>query len=180
MPPPVEWSPLSDALASPDSEDGGNERDLTSRRQPFVQDRMSKRWPPSLVRVRAARVAGGAACALFLGLMMAEASVPRAYSELAAVQWVLLLFAPTPRRARSGPSEPRWATRLLMLELSAVYLFAGLGKLVERGWWGGEAVVRVLRSPHYGGVLDRDLEEAAGLGGDDRRTRRGHAQAAAA
>ncbi|WAS99148.1 HTTM domain-containing protein [Nannocystis punicea] len=91
---------------------------------------------------RAGRVAAAGLFALLVGL---EASSPRAYAELAALQWVFVALAPLGRRG------PRWAARLMMLQLSAVYVFAALSKLVEgTSWWTGEAVVLVFRSSHQG------------------------------
>ncbi|MDC0720227.1 HTTM domain-containing protein [Nannocystis bainbridge] len=91
---------------------------------------------------RAARVATAAVFALLVGL---EASAPRAYAELAALQWGFVAAAPT------GPRGPRWAARLMMLQLSAVYVFAALSKLAGgTSWWTGEAVVLVFRSAHQG------------------------------
>lgn len=86
--------------------------------------------------------------ALYLGLSLLEASPPRAYGELAMVQWPLLALAPV------GPPErlaPRWGTRLVMLQLSAVYCYAALAKLVEGpGWRDGEAIALISRSQFYG------------------------------
>lgn len=91
---------------------------------------------------RTGRVTTAALFGLLVGL---EASPPRAYAELAALQWLFVALAPT------GPRGPRWTARLLMLQLSAVYVFAALSKLFEgTGWWSGEAVVLVFRSARQG------------------------------
>ncbi|MCY1062455.1 HTTM domain-containing protein [Nannocystis sp. SCPEA4] len=91
---------------------------------------------------RTARVLAAGLFALLVGL---EASTPRAYAELAVVQWGLVALAPL------GRVGPRWATRLMMLQLSAVYVFAALSKLVEgTSWWTGEAMVLIFRSSHQG------------------------------
>lgn len=86
--------------------------------------------------------------ALFLTLSLLEASPPRAYGELAMVQWPLVALAPV------GPPDrlaPRWGTRLVMLQLSAVYVYAALAKLVEGpAWRDGEAIVLISRSAFYG------------------------------
>lgn len=119
-------------------------------------------WPPPLPLVaamvallvvalglvaanRGGRAARAMAAGLFVGLVALEASGPRAYAELAAIQWVLVAMAPI------GGTKPRWATRLMMLQLTSVYGFAALSKMFEgTGWWSGEAVVWVLRSTHQG------------------------------
>lgn len=94
---------------------------------------------------RGGRAARASAAGLFALLVGFEASSPRAYAELAALQWSFVALAPV------GRTGPRWATRLLMLQLSAVYVFAGLSKLAEgTAWWSGDAVVWIFRSSHQG------------------------------
>ncbi|MCB9569766.1 MAG: HTTM domain-containing protein [Myxococcales bacterium] len=105
-------------------------------------------------RVRAATLAAFVLFGLLVGI---EAAVPRAYAELALIQWGLLVFAPGPPARLEGGAErveAPWASRLVVLQLASVYVFAGLAKLVGgAGWWSGEAVLHVLRSPHYGDHL---------------------------
>ena len=94
------------------------------------------------------RVARFAVVALLLALSVMEASPPRAYGELAMVQWPLVALAPVGPATAVGP---RWATRLVMLQLSAVYCYAALAKLVEgAGWRTGDAVALISRSEFYG------------------------------
>ncbi|PCC75413.1 Vitamin K-dependent gamma-carboxylase [Nannocystis exedens] len=91
---------------------------------------------------RAARVTTAGLFGLLVGL---EASAPRAYAALAVLQWSFVALAP------AGPRGPRWAARLLMLQLSAVYVFAALSKLAEgTSWWTGEAIVLIFRSARQG------------------------------
>ena len=119
-------------------------------------------WPPPLPLVialatlllvalalvaadRGGRTARAGAAGLFAGLVALEASGPRAYAELAAIQWALVAMAPL-----HGPA-PRWATRLMMLQLSTVYGFAALSKMTEgTGWWSGEALVWIFASERQG------------------------------
>lgn len=95
------------------------------------------------VRTRAATIAAALAYAALFGL---AASPPRAYGELAMVQWGLVALAPV---GPPGTPAPRWAARLLMLQLSAVYCYAALAKLVEGpGWRDGQAVAVISRSEY--------------------------------
>lgn len=88
------------------------------------------------------------AAGLFAALFVLDASWPHAYAELALVQWGLVALAPV---GRPGELAPRWTTRLMMLQLSAVYVFAGLSKLVEgTGWLDGEAIRLIFGSPRFG------------------------------
>jgi hypothetical protein len=95
--------------------------------------------------VRAAQLAALLLLALLAGL---ESAPPRAYLELALVQWLLLQCAPV-----AGATAPAWPRRLLLLQFSSVYVFAALAKLVQPAWRSGEAVARILGSPHYGDHL---------------------------
>lgn len=102
----------------------------------------------------ATRRAQVAVVALFLALSLLETSPPRAYGELAMVQWPLLLLAPVGPPSRVAP---RWGTRLVMLQLSAVYCYAALAKLVDGPHWRtGEAIVLISRSQFYGRHLLSD------------------------
>ena len=88
-----------------------------------------------------------------LGIITAfESSPPRAYAALALIQWFLLGFASGGGPA-SGGQGAGWGWRMLKLQYTSVYLFAGAAKLCSPMWWGGAAIVLVLRSPEYGGVL---------------------------
>ncbi|MBA3548253.1 MAG: HTTM domain-containing protein [Nannocystis sp.] len=94
------------------------------------------------VRTRTAtRVVAGC----FAALVMLDASELLAYNGLALLQWTILALAP------EGPVAPRWAARLVMLQLSTVYGFAALTKLIEGpAWRDGTAIARIFGSPRYG------------------------------
>ena len=98
------------------------------------------RWP---------RVMSALALGCFAWLSAVEVRAPRAYVEFALVQWVLLQATTTERTGEA----PRWGTRLLMLQFSAMYWFAAVGKLLTPGWRTGEAVVATLHAPRYGDYL---------------------------
>jgi hypothetical protein len=103
----------------------------------------------SILADRAVRPAQLAALALFALLAGLEGATPRAYVELALIQWSLLQFAPV-----RDTTAPPWPTRLLALQFASVYLFAALAKLSEGpGWRSGEALTRMFGSPHYGDYL---------------------------
>lgn len=110
---------------------------------------------------RGGRPARAGAAGLFLVLVGAEASAPRAYAELAAIQWILVALMPA---AREAGTASRWATRLMMLQLSTVYVFAALAKLLEgTAWRSGDAVVLIFRSARQGQhLLSAWLPLAAG------------------
>jgi hypothetical protein len=91
------------------------------------------------------RASTWAATSCFAALVVLDASELLAYNGLALLQWTIVAVAP------DGPSAPRWATRLAMLQLSTVYGFAALSKLVEGpAWRDGSAITRILGSPRYG------------------------------
>jgi hypothetical protein len=102
--------------------------------------------------------------ALLFGIVIAlETSPPRAYAALASLQWFLLSCAYGQVEAGGGRA-PGWGARMLKLQYSSVYLFAGLTKLCSPVWWGGAAIVYVLRSPDYGGrIASTDAEVPAAL-----------------
>jgi hypothetical protein len=90
-----------------------------------------------------------------------ESSPPRAYAALALLQWFFLGCA----GGRScGDGGTGWGWRMLRLQYTSVYFFAGLAKLCSPMWWGGAAIVLVLRSPEYGGVLlSTEVDIPAGI-----------------
>lgn len=145
----------------------------------FLREGIYDRWtggpPPSLALV----IGLSLALALGLGLVLAERLVRpaivvvwtafaalyvldagqlRAYTTLALVQWGLLGLGAL------GPSAaPRWSARLMMLQVSAVYFFAALAKLIETPLWrDGEAVARIFGSDRYGQHLLSSLAPAPG------------------
>ena len=98
-----------------------------------------------------------------LGVVIAfESSPPRAYAALALIQWFLLGCAFGRGQAKSGEGTG-WGWRMLKLQYASVYLFAGLAKLCSPMWWGGAAIVLVLRSPEYGRLLLMGAEIPEGL-----------------
>lgn len=99
--------------------------------------------------------------AAFAGLYVFDAGRLRAYTTLALVQWSLLVLAPA---APKTASAPRWVARLLMLQVSAVYFFAALTKLVDgSGWRDGAAIARIFGSSRYGKHLLSSWFPAPGL-----------------
>ncbi len=101
---------------------------------------------------RRSRCASWLVALLFGALIALECSPPRAYAALALIQWFLLGFAPGQREA-SGGQASGWGLRMLKLQYTSVYLFAGLAKLCSPAWWSGAAMIYVLRSPDYGGRM---------------------------
>jgi len=132
-------------------------------------------WPPYLVPGRAlytvllcfqalccvlaivgfrgrAALLGGACTALFLFLCDRLQYHNNRYQLLL----VALLVSLTPcdrsfslfRRARPGPG-PRWAARLVGVQLSLVYLASSTGKLLDPAWRGGDVLhFRFSQGPH--------------------------------
>ena len=92
-----------------------------------------------------------------LGIITAfESSPPRAYAALALLQWFFLGCAGGQASAggqSGGDGGTGWGWRMLKLQYTSVYFFAGLAKLCSPMWWGGAAIVLVLHSPEYGGVV---------------------------
>lgn len=147
--------------------------------RPVLREGFYDRWlagpPPPLALVAALGVALLAGLALvaegrhtrraqwlvvaaFAALYLLDGGRARAYTTLALVQWSLLLLAPI------GPptaTAQRWAARLLMLQVSAVYGFAALAKLVEGpAWRDGAAIARILGTSRHGEhLLSRLLPE---------------------
>ncbi|MCA9659615.1 MAG: HTTM domain-containing protein, partial [Myxococcales bacterium] len=112
---------------------------------------------------RRARAASLLVALLFGAVASFETSPPRAYAALALIQWFLLSCA-YGRAEADGGRATGWGARMLKLQYASVYLFAGLAKLCSPVWWGGAAIVYVLRSPDYGGlIVSTDVEVPAAL-----------------
>lgn len=91
------------------------------------------------------RAATWAATCCFAALLVLDAGALLAYNGLALLQWTIVALAP------EGPVAPRWATRVAMLQLSTVYGFAALAKLIEGpSWRDGSAITRIFGSARYG------------------------------
>lgn len=91
------------------------------------------------------RAATWVVVACFAALLVLDAGKLLAYNGLALLQWSIVALAP------AGPVAPRWASRLAMLQLSTVYGFAALAKLVEGpGWRDGSAIAHIFGSGRYG------------------------------
>lgn len=55
------------------------------------------------------------------------------------------------RPSTPTPFSKAWGLRLIQIQMTVIYLSAGISKLAGQSWWDGSAMFRVSRMEHYGG-----------------------------